>query len=45
MAHAVESANVFRADQVTPSLNRKDALANAPQHDDEYYLVPAVLGD
>lgn len=45
MAHAVENANVFRADQVQPSLNRKDALANAPQHDDECYLVPAVLGD
>lgn len=45
MAHAVETANVFRADEVQQSLPRKLALANAPQHDDECYLVPAVLGD
>ena len=45
MAHAVETSNVFRDDQVTPSLPRDAALANAPQHDREYYLVPAVLGE
>jgi aspartyl-tRNA(Asn)/glutamyl-tRNA(Gln) amidotransferase subunit C len=44
MAHAVEVTNVFRADVVVPSLPRSAALANAPQHDDECYLVPAVLG-
>jgi aspartyl-tRNA(Asn)/glutamyl-tRNA(Gln) amidotransferase subunit C len=45
MAHAVEIANVFRADEVRPSLDRKDALANAPHQDGEFYLVPAVLGE
>ncbi len=45
MAHAVEVHNVFREDQVHESLTSKEALANAPQHDDEFYLVPAVLGD
>ena len=44
MAHAVEVANVFRADELAPSLSRDEALANAPQHDDQFYLVPAVLG-
>jgi len=44
MAHAVEMTNVFRSDEVRPSLDRANALANAPQHDGEYYLVPAVLG-
>ena len=44
MAHAVEVSNVFRADEVRPSLDRSDALANAPHHDDQFYLVPAVLG-
>lgn len=44
MAHAVEVSNVFRADQVQPSLERAAALANAPSHDDQFYLVPAVLG-
>ncbi len=32
-------------DEVRESLSRKQALANAPQQDGEYYLVPAVLGD
>ena len=45
MAHAIEVANVFRADQVAPSLPREEALSNAPHHDDRGYLVPAVLGD
>ena len=45
MAHAVEVANVFRDDVVTPSLSREEALLNAPHHDDRGYLVPAVLGE
>lgn len=45
MAHAVRMQNVFRADEVRPSLDRAAALANAPQHDAECYLVPAVLGE
>ena len=45
MAHAVELSNVFREDEPLPSLPRAAALANAPHHDDEFYLVPAVLGE
>jgi aspartyl-tRNA(Asn)/glutamyl-tRNA(Gln) amidotransferase subunit C len=45
MAHAIELANVFRADVVAPSLPRDEALANAPHHDERGYLVPAVLGE
>jgi len=45
MAHAIEVFNVFRADEVTPSLPRDEALSNAPHHDGRGYLVPAVLGD
>jgi len=45
MAHAVEISDVFREDRVRPSLKRDDALANAPQRDDECYRVPAVLGE
>ena len=45
MAHAIETANVFRDDVVVASLPRDDALANAPHRDDRGYLVPAVLGD
>ncbi len=45
MAHAMEISNVFADDVVRPSLAREDALANAPHHNDEAFLVPAVLGD
>jgi aspartyl-tRNA(Asn)/glutamyl-tRNA(Gln) amidotransferase subunit C len=45
MAHAVEMTNVFRPDEACPSLGRTEALANAPQHDEQCYLVPAVLGE
>jgi aspartyl-tRNA(Asn)/glutamyl-tRNA(Gln) amidotransferase subunit C len=45
MAHAVELNNVFRADELRPSLAREAALANAPHQDGECYLVPAVLGE
>jgi aspartyl-tRNA(Asn)/glutamyl-tRNA(Gln) amidotransferase subunit C len=45
MAHAVELTNVFRPDEIQPSLDRAAALANAPHQDGEYYLVPAVLGE
>jgi aspartyl-tRNA(Asn)/glutamyl-tRNA(Gln) amidotransferase subunit C len=45
MAHALDVANVFREDRVGASLDRSDALANAPKRDAECYLVPAVLGE
>ena len=45
MAHAVEIYNVFEADEVRASLEREQALANAPSRDEACYRVPAVLGD
>ena len=45
MAHALDVADVFRDDRAQPSLPREEALANAPNRDDECYLVPAVLGE
>ena len=45
MAHAVELSNVFREDELRPSLSREQALENAPSKDGEFYLVPAVLGE
>ncbi len=45
MAHALNVSDVFRGDKVRPGLERKEALANAPSHDGECYLVPAVLGE
>ena len=43
MVHAVELANVLRADIVTPSLDRDLALSNAPRTDGTYFLVPAII--
>jgi aspartyl-tRNA(Asn)/glutamyl-tRNA(Gln) amidotransferase subunit C len=45
MAHAVDVANVFAEDVPHASLDREQALANAPKRDDECFRVPAVLGD
>jgi aspartyl-tRNA(Asn)/glutamyl-tRNA(Gln) amidotransferase subunit C len=45
MAHALDVANAFRDDKARPSLDREDALSNAPHRDAECYLVPAVLGE
>ena len=43
MMHAREMTNVYREDEVNPSLDREDALRNAPQSDGEYFLVPRIL--
>ena len=43
MAHAVELANVLRADEVRPGLAHEAALANAPRKDAIGFKVPAVL--
>jgi len=45
MAHAIEVSNVFVSDELRASLPREAALANAPHHDGQCYLVPAVLGE
>jgi aspartyl-tRNA(Asn)/glutamyl-tRNA(Gln) amidotransferase subunit C len=45
MAHALDVSNAFRDDVVCASLDREAALSNAPRHDGECYLVPAVLGE
>ena len=45
MAHAAEIFNVFAEDKSRPSLDRDEALKNAPKRDDECYRVPAVLGE
>ena len=43
LAHALDIANVFRADEPAPSLPVDTALANAPQRRGDFYAVPAVL--
>lgn len=43
MVHAVELSNVFRRDEVVPSLTREAALSNAPKTDGQFFLVPQIL--
>ncbi|MEE2706489.1 MAG: Asp-tRNA(Asn)/Glu-tRNA(Gln) amidotransferase subunit GatC [Planctomycetota bacterium] len=44
MVHAIDVANVFAGDDVRPSFERDEMLGNAPNRDEECYLVPPVLG-
>lgn len=44
MTHAIEAHNRWAVDKHASSLNREQALTNAPARDDEYFLVPPVLG-
>ena len=41
--YALPMKNVFRADEVKPSLDRELALSNAPLKEDGYFKVPRVL--
>jgi aspartyl-tRNA(Asn)/glutamyl-tRNA(Gln) amidotransferase subunit C len=43
LAHPLPVHNVFRADELLPSLPVDQALANAPNQRDGFYVVPAVL--
>ncbi|HEY6565033.1 MAG TPA: Asp-tRNA(Asn)/Glu-tRNA(Gln) amidotransferase subunit GatC [Pirellulaceae bacterium] len=43
--HAVDLMDVFAVDQLHTSLDREAALGNAPQRDEECFLVPAVMGE
>jgi aspartyl-tRNA(Asn)/glutamyl-tRNA(Gln) amidotransferase subunit C len=43
LAHPLAVQNVFRADEPAPSLPVDEALANAPERQGGFYVVPAVL--
>lgn len=45
MSHPVPVDNVFRPDEVRPSLTSADALAGAPASDQQRFLVPKILGE
>lgn len=42
-AHPVPSTNVFRADDPRPGLDREEALANAPEREDDRFKVPRIV--
>jgi aspartyl-tRNA(Asn)/glutamyl-tRNA(Gln) amidotransferase subunit C len=43
LAHPLPIHNVFREDELQPSLPVEAALANAPDRRGDFYAVPAVL--
>ncbi len=45
LAHCLPISNVFRADQVKPSLGTDATLANAPQRDGSFFSVPKILDE
>jgi aspartyl-tRNA(Asn)/glutamyl-tRNA(Gln) amidotransferase subunit C len=45
LSHAVEQTNVFREDEMKPSISTEDALKNAPSKDEHHLKVPKVIGD
>ncbi|MEU7002042.1 Asp-tRNA(Asn)/Glu-tRNA(Gln) amidotransferase subunit GatC [Nonomuraea sp. NPDC046570] len=44
-SHALPLTNVFRADQVRPSLTPEQALSGAPAVEDDRFRVPRILGE
>ncbi|MFZ0455455.1 MAG: Asp-tRNA(Asn)/Glu-tRNA(Gln) amidotransferase subunit GatC [Ignavibacteriaceae bacterium] len=44
LSHPVENTNVFREDEVKPSVSREDALKNAPDKNESFFKVPKVIG-
>jgi aspartyl-tRNA(Asn)/glutamyl-tRNA(Gln) amidotransferase subunit C len=42
--HAIYSNNAFRVDEESGPLDREIALANAPEQEDGYFVVPRVIG-
>lgn len=43
LSHPVEGTNVFREDELKPSINREEVLKNAPSKNEEFFKVPKVI--
>lgn len=43
MAHAADSAGVFRDDVPRPPLSREEALKNAPERTNDFFVVPKII--
>ena len=42
-SHPIPLVNVFREDEVQPSLSHEDAMANAPENEDGRFRVPPIV--
>lgn len=43
--HALEMINVYRSDEVKPSLSPQEALSGAPAQEENRFRVPQILGE
>jgi aspartyl-tRNA(Asn)/glutamyl-tRNA(Gln) amidotransferase subunit C len=41
--HAISIVNAFRKDEVKPSLEREESLANGPRQNGESFVVPRII--
>ncbi|MDO5727509.1 MAG: Asp-tRNA(Asn)/Glu-tRNA(Gln) amidotransferase subunit GatC [Bowdeniella nasicola] len=44
-SHPIPLTNVMRRDEVGPTLDREEVLAQAPASEDGGFLVPQILGE
>jgi aspartyl-tRNA(Asn)/glutamyl-tRNA(Gln) amidotransferase subunit C len=44
-SHALPLTNVFRSDEVRPGLTAEQALAGAPEVEQQRFSVPRILGE
>ena len=44
-SHAVPLSNVHRADELRPGLTPEEALAGAPEVEEQRFAVPRILGE
>ena len=44
-SHPLPRTNAFREDVVTECLDREEVLAQAPERDGDYFLVPRILDE
>ena len=44
-SHAVPLSNVYRADELQPGLTPEEALAGAPEVEEQRFAVPRILGE
>ncbi len=41
--HAIPTHNVFRHDDVCPSLSKEESIENAPEKTEQFFVVPKVI--
>ncbi len=45
LSQVIPLNNVFRQDELKPTLTREEALRNAPASTEKFFRVPKVIGD